>query len=98
MDEKKAYEQKIEAQIDEWRAEMEKLGARARKMEAEGRIEAESRIEDLKAKQAAAEAKLEELRKAGSAAWSDLKGGIDRAVQELGDAVKNAASKFSGGV
>ncbi|MCF8051699.1 MAG: coiled coil domain-containing protein [Desulfobacterales bacterium] len=95
MNEKEAYRQKIEAQIDEWKAEMDKLNARAKKLDAEGRIEAESRIQDLKARQEAARAKLDELRRAGDAAWKDVKEGLDRAVSELGDAVRDAASKFS---
>ncbi len=95
MNEKEAYRQKIEAQIDEWKAEMDKLDARAKKLEAEGRIEAESLIQDLKARQEAARAKLEELRSAGDAAWKDIKEGLDRAVSELGDAVRAASAKFS---
>lgn len=95
MNEKEAYQQKIEAQIDEWKAEMDKLDARAKKLEAEGRIAAESRIQDFKARQEAARAKLEALRRAGDAAWKDVKEGLDRAVSELGDALRDAASKFS---
>jgi hypothetical protein len=76
---------------------MEKLRARAKKLEAEGRIEAEARLQDLNARKAAVEARLAELRSAGEAAWKDVKGGLDRAVAELGDAVRSAASKFSSG-
>ena len=97
MSDKEAYQKMIEAQIDEWKAEMDKFRARAEKYEAEGRIEAESRLEELKARREAAEAKLAELKQTGDAAWNDLKRGLDRAVQDLGDAMKNAASKFSGG-
>jgi hypothetical protein len=98
MEAKNAYQQKIEARIDEWNAEMDKLRARAERLEAEGRIEAQRRLLDIQARRDAAEAKLADLKKTGDAAWRDLTEGVDRAVQELGDAVKKAASKFSGSV
>jgi hypothetical protein len=97
MNEKEAYQQKIEARIAEWNAEMDKLRAQAKKLAAEGRIEAESRLQDLTIKKEAAEAKLAELRNAGGDAWQELKSGIDRAVRELDESVKRAASKFSSG-
>jgi hypothetical protein len=95
--EKEAYRKKMEAQIDEWRAEWEVLRARAKKLEADGRMEAETWLQDLNRKKALAEARLAEFRKAGDAAWSDLRGGLDRAIAELGEAVRSAASKFSSG-
>jgi len=97
MSEKEAYQQKIEARIAEWNAEMDKLRAQAKGLAAEGRIEAESRLQDLTIKKEAAEAKLAELRNAGGDAWQELKSGIDRAVRELDESVKRAASKFSPG-
>jgi hypothetical protein len=97
MNEKEAYQQKIEARIAEWNAEMDKLRAQAKKLAAEGRIEAESRLQDLTIKKEAAEAKLAELRNAGGDAWQELKSGIDRAVRELDESVKRAVSKFSSG-
>jgi len=97
MNEKEAYQQKIEARIAEWNAEMDKLRAQAKRLEAEGRIEAESRLQDLTIKKEAAEVKLAELRNAGGDAWQELKSGIDRAVRELDESVKRAASKFSPG-
>jgi len=97
MSEKEAYQQKIEARIAEWNAEMDKLRAQAKGLAAEGRIEAESRLQDLTIKKEAAEAKLAELRNAGGDAWQELKSGIDRAVRELDESVKRAVSKFSPG-
>ena len=97
MSEKEAYQQKIEARIAEWNAEMDKLRAQAKGLAAEGRIEAESRLQDLTIKKEAAEAKLAELRNAGGDAWQELKSGIDRAVRELDESVKRAVSKFSSG-
>lgn len=97
MNEKEAYQRKIEARIAEWNAEMDKLRAQARRLAAEGRIEAESRLQELTIKKKAAEAKLSELRNAGGDAWQELKSGIDRAVRELDESVKRAASNFSSG-
>jgi len=91
---KKAFEKKLEAQMNEWDAEVEKLKAKAQKAEADAQIEFYKRIEDLKEKRETAKAKLAELKDAGEEAWQDLKTGIDTTWKKLGDAVKAAVDYF----
>lgn len=74
MSMKKAYEEKLQAQLDEWNAEIEKLKAKADKAEADAKIEYYEQIEKLREQQQEAQAKLNELRRAGEDAWEDLKG------------------------
>ena len=90
-----AYEQKLQAQLDEWAAEIKKLKARADQAEADAQIEYHRQIDRLKQEQQRAEAKLEELRHAGEGAWEDLKVGVEKAWQDLGEAVRAAASRFN---
>ena len=94
MSKKEAYEQKIEARLDEWKAEINQLKAKAQKAEADAQIRYYKQIEDIQAKQEAARKKLRALKNAGEDAWKDLKTGLDDALNRLGDAIKSATSHF----
>ncbi|MGA7800407.1 MAG: coiled coil domain-containing protein [Gammaproteobacteria bacterium] len=94
MDTKEAYEQKLESQLNEWKAEITKLKAKADRSEADVRLEYQKQIGDLRAKQETAQAKLDELKRAGEGGWKDLKAGTDRAWETLHNAIKSAVSRF----
>ena len=95
MDEKSAYRQKLEARLDQWRAEIDRLQAKATEASADVRLEYEEQVEKLRGQQEEARAKLKELDDAGGEAWKDLKNGIEKAWDDLGDAVKSAGERFS---
>lgn len=92
--EKQAYAKKLRAQLDEWSAEVDRLKAKARGESADLQIEYEKELKEVEKKLAAAEKKLEKLEEAGSDAWEDLKGGLEGARTNLGNAVKSAAARF----
>ena len=94
MSMKESYQQKLQAQLDEWNADIDKLKARAEKAESSARIEYYEQIEDLRLKQNAAKDKLAELHDAGDDAWEDLKAGIENAWSTLGDSVEQAVARF----
>lgn len=94
MSMKEAYEKKLQAQFDEWGAEIDKLKAKADKAEADAQLEYYKEIEELRTKQEIASKKLAELKEAGEDAWEDLKAGIESAWDSLGNALKSAASRF----
>ncbi len=94
MSMKETYEQKLQAQLDEWGAEINKLKARADGAEADIQLEYYKKIEELRTMQESATNKLSKLKDAGDDAWEDLKAGIDSAWDSLGNAVKSAASRF----
>jgi DNA repair exonuclease SbcCD ATPase subunit len=79
-DEKEAYQRKIEAKVDQWRAELDKLRAQAREAQAEGRLQA---ISSLKTLQQEATRRLEELKAAGESGWQDARQAVDRVVTEF---------------
>ena len=95
MSMKQAYVQKLQAQMNDWNAEISKLKAKAEGAEADAQLEYYKQIEELREQQQDAQAKLNELREAGEDAWEDLKAGIDNAWSSLGEAVKTAASRFN---
>jgi hypothetical protein len=50
MSMKEAYQQRLQAQVDEWKAEMDKMKAKAEKATADARIEYHKQLEELKEK------------------------------------------------
>lgn len=94
MDDKSAYRQKLEARLDQWRAEIDKLDAKAVEASADARIEYRKQIEAVRGKQDEAREKLAEFDKAGDEAWKDLRSGIEAAWDDLGKAMRKAADRF----
>ena len=94
MDKRKAYEEKFEAQLKEWSAEIALLKAKADKATAEAKIEYYKVIEAFQRKQETAMMKLQELRGAGDDGWEDLKIGAEKAWAEVKTAFQSAASRF----
>jgi uncharacterized protein YfiM (DUF2279 family) len=93
-DKRKAYEEKIDAQLKEWSAQIALLKAKADNAKADAKIEYYKTIEVLQRKQNEAKAKLQELRTAGDEAWDDLKAGSEKAWAEIKTAFHDATSRF----
>jgi hypothetical protein len=91
---RKAYEEKIEAQLKEWNAQIDLFKAKADRAKAEAKIDFYKTIDILQGKEEEARAKLKELKTAGDAAWEDVKKGVDKAWAEIKSAYKDAASRF----
>ena len=64
-DKRKAYEEKLDAQLKEWNAQTALLKAKAENAKADAKIDHYKTMETLQAKQDAARTKLQELRSAG---------------------------------
>ncbi|QEW06420.1 sll1863 family stress response protein [Nitrincola iocasae] len=94
MSTKEAYEKKLQSQLDEWSAEIDKLKAKANSAEADAQLEYQKQINELRLMQQKADRKLNELREASDSAWKDLTIGIDSAWDSLSNAVKSASSHF----
>ena len=95
MSMKEAYEKKLQANLDEWSAEIDKLKAKADSATADAQLRYYKQIEELRLMQEAAGKKLDELKAASDDAWEDLKAGVDSAWDSLSSSIKSAASRFS---
>jgi uncharacterized protein YlxW (UPF0749 family) len=91
---KEEYVKKLQAQLNEWSAEINTLKAKADSAHADAQIEYYKQVEELRSMQNTVARKLTELEDAGDDAWEELKAGIDSAWDTLHDALKSAASKF----
>ncbi|GAC30586.1 hypothetical protein [Brumicola pallidula] len=95
MSTKKAYEQKQQAQLNEWAAQIKKLKAKADVAQADAQLEYYRQINELRSMQDVATNKLNEIEDASDGAWEDLKAGMDSARNSFGNALKTAASRFN---
>lgn len=93
-DKRKAYEEKFDAQLKEWSAEIALLNAKADTAKAEVKVEYYKTIETLQGKQETAKMKFQELMAAGDDAWEDLATGAENAWTEVKTAFISAGSRF----
>ncbi len=94
-DKRKEYEEKFEAQLKEWSAQIALLNAKADKAKAEVKVEYYKIIENLQGKQDTARTKLQELKTAGDDAWDDLKTGAENVWTDVKNAFNSAISRFT---
>ncbi len=93
-DKRKAYEEKLDAQLKEWSAQISLLKAKADNAKADAKIEYYKTIEALQGKQNKAMTKLQELKAVGDDAWEDLKKGAEKAWADVKTAYHEASSRF----
>jgi nucleotide-binding universal stress UspA family protein len=91
---KKAYQEKIEAQLREWGAKIDEVKAKAETSKAELKIKYEKQVEDLRTKQDLVHQKLRELRESGEEAWEGLKTGTEKSLDELKASLDRALLAF----
>jgi len=83
---------KLETQLKQWGAKLDEFVAKADRAGTAARIDNRRRIEELKAKVKAAQAKLDEVKTAGSEKWETLKAGVESAWKDLEIAFKKLSN------
>jgi chromosome segregation ATPase len=94
MDRKEDYRERLEAQLKEWKAKIDRLEARTSLVSAEVRAELMRAIEELRRKKMVVKERLNELEKTGGELWDTLKEGVEKAADELKHALDKAVSRF----
>ena len=94
MSDKELYLQKMRAQLDEWKADVDILKAKASRTSADAQLKMNKQIEMLESKIEEGKTKLSELSSASEDAWESLKEGVESAWDSLKSAVSDAATKF----
>ena len=95
MNEKELYQQKKQAQLDEWKAEVDKLKAKASGASADAQLELNKQIEVLEGKIGEGKTKLAEIADASEDAWESIKEGVESAWESMTSAYSDAAAKFN---
>lgn len=94
MSSREEYIRKLQAKLEVWNAEIDKLGAKAGEVSADIKNEYREQIESLRKKQATARVKIDELQQASEHAWKDMKTGIEHAWNSLEEAIAAVKSRF----
>jgi len=94
MSEKELYQQKKQDQLDEWKAEVDKLKAKASGASADTQMELNKQIEALEGKIEEGQSKLAEIADASEDAWESIKDGVESAWDSMKSAFSDAAAKF----
>ena len=74
---------KLETQLKQWGAKLDEFVAKADRAGTAARIDNRKRIDELQAKVRVAQAKLDEVKTAGSEKWETLKAGLESAWKDL---------------
>ncbi|HEY5999309.1 MAG TPA: hypothetical protein VI078_08415 [bacterium] len=96
MNEKELYRQKRQAQLDEWKADIAKLRARAAGAKADAQIEINKHLEELDRKVHEAGSRLSELAAAGEGTWDSARKKVETTWEALKAGVGAAAAKLKG--
>ncbi|MDP1785151.1 MAG: hypothetical protein Q8K81_06965 [Sulfuricurvum sp.] len=94
MSTKKAYKEKIEAELDLAEAKLAELKAEAKNSAADVHIKYSEHADKLEQMVNVTKVKLKELDDAREDAWEHLKEGVESAWGTLSAAVQDAAAKF----
>jgi chromosome segregation ATPase len=94
MIDKKAYIQKMQAKLDEWEADLDKMKAKLSGATADNKIKLNQHINNLESQCSQMKQQLEKLQQSGEAAWHDIQKGCEASWDKLSNAFKDAANKF----
>ncbi|MGX0878719.1 uncharacterized coiled-coil DUF342 family protein [Roseovarius sp. MBR-154] len=91
---KETYEKKMQAQLDQWKAEIDKLQAQSREASADMQAKYNDQISDLRERRDEMERHYDKIHKASQEAWKDFKTGADQAWDNMSNAMKSAWNRF----
>lgn len=94
MNDRELYQQKRQAQLDEWRAEVARLNAKASMVSADEQLKMNKRIKELEHGIDERRTELSRLAEASEDAWGSLKDGMDSAWDSLKSAVGDAVAAY----
>jgi hypothetical protein len=94
MADKDLYREKFEAKLREIKARIELLEARAAQVKTESKLEYQRHLDELRQKREVLRGRLDEIKSSGGEAWKDIRAGIEKAADDLRQAVDKAMDKF----
>jgi len=94
MSDRKLYQQKKEAQLNEWQADIDKIKAKTSMASADVQIEMNKQIDILEKKIDEGKTKLSDLADAADDMYESMKEGVESAWDSLKMTFSDVASKF----
>jgi chromosome segregation ATPase len=92
METVEAHVEKMEAELKEWGARLDKLTTEAHATRADVKADYRKRLDDLRQKYVAAENRFAELKAAGNGKWEIFQGGVEAAWYDLATAFTRLAN------
>jgi len=92
--ERQAYAERLQAEIDSWNADINRLRSKVKVASAEAQHAYTEEIEKIEAKRDALEERFSALKTANAGAWSDVKQGVERAWRDMSSAMTKAVDRF----
>ena len=89
-----AYEQKAQAKLREWNAEIDKLSAKADQASADMKIKYREEIDKLHSKRDSMKRKLEQLHGKSGDAWDEFKDGVEDAWGDMKRSIERARDRL----
>lgn len=94
MSDKDLYQQKLQAQLDVWKADVDKLKAKASEATADAKIELHKQVDVLEAKLEEGKVKLAEFADSGHDALESLKESAESVWTSIKSSFTDAKDKF----
>lgn len=91
---REAYQQKIEAQMARWRADVATIEADLTEASVSDQISLQQQMADLKAKLARAEERLDQMKETTGDAWVELQTEVDDLQQEISKSLNQIQKEF----
>jgi len=92
---KKSYEEKIQAQLDEWRSDIDSLKEKAKHASAETKLKYQESIDKLEMKMKEGKSRLKDLAESSDDAWDSIKDGAESVWDTMKATFKEVKEKFS---
>lgn len=94
QDTKRSYQEKINAELEEWAGKIDSLKAEVEKSEAQLRRIFEARISILRGKQKAAVKKLSALKRTREERWEEARSGLEKSLDDVKETLGQTLSLF----
>jgi hypothetical protein len=94
MTDKQLYQQKKMAQLNEWKADLIKLKAKASRLDAEAQLEMHKHLRTLGSVIDENKSLLSQLSDASGEAWESVKHGVEAAWESLRASIHEATAKY----
>jgi len=93
MEDRKQYEGHLDQLAAKWKAELEVLKAQAGRAQVSAQVNYERSLEELHAKQEAAQRHLQDLKAATDESWESIKDHAEQAWEDVKDAFERLTGK-----
>ena len=94
QEEKRSYEEKIQAQLDEWRDDIDRLKERAKHVSVESKLKYQESIDKLELRMKEGKSKLKDLAESSDDAWDSIKDGAESIWDTMKVTFREVKEKF----